>query len=459
MGINILIDRAKNLSFILAPIAAGVTGLLVHILPFVLYGAHPLGYDTGFYRRYLIQPFVGFPNSAVPGLGDDALVPRIIFDILRFFHLPVDWILYGSYLACFAILPVLAFFLLKKSLGVRGALIGALLLALSPVSYTAFWYMLWKNAWALCLMLGAFIALQNRALWWVIALEIGIAFSHKTTAILYLAILAILFIIHKEQRKEYALHALITGLAFLAVNITLPGEIIRSAPAAVFIGWADFLTMSASFLILAVTGMFLWKKSPPSKTIFAFACASIAFPVLQLPFYERVFVFTDVALVLLSAFGVEFLLRKINIREWKMPMILYICALCAITGLLFGNLENQVKTLKPLVSEAGISQIETIGSQVPDNAILLTTTDEAPWFEGFTQNHIAAPGMLQDRHNYEAWSAFWDSTSTPQRIEFLNSFPAPLYISTLGDFTDLVGAPISCLKTVAPSLLRNDCAK
>ena len=457
MGINNVSMAQRTLSEMAIAFLAAALSIAVHTLPFLIYGAHPLGYDTGFYRRYLIQPFSGLPNSAVPGLGDDALIPRLIFDALRFLHLPTDAILYGSYLFCFALIPVLGFFLLRTYLGKRGAFIGACLLAFSPVLYAAFWFMLWKNAFALVLLLGAFIALERRALWWVILLEIGIALSHKTTAIIYLATLAVLFLIQKENRKDICTHLLITGLAFLTVNISLPGEIARVTPSAVFLGWSEFVTLSVAFMPAAILGLFFWKTSPLPKTLVAFACVSILFPLLRLPFYERVFVFTDVALALLSAFGIKFLITKIQQEGWRLRASLYALALFAFAGFFLGNLENQIKTLQPLVSGSGIRQIENIGTQVPENALLLTTTDEAPWFEGFTQNHIAAPGMLQDRHNLEAWTAFWNSTSTPARIEFLNSFPQPLYISTFGDFTDLIGTSIPCLKEIAPSLLKNEC--
>src|SRR4051812_33110018 len=90
--------------------------LSVHLLPFYLWGPHPFGYDTGFYRRYLIEPFVSFPNAPVPGLGNDALVPRILFDALRFLHLPPDAILYGSYIFLFSLIPILVFLWVRPQL-------------------------------------------------------------------------------------------------------------------------------------------------------------------------------------------------------------------------------------------------------------------------------------------------------------------------------------------------------
>ena len=34
--------------------------LVLSVIPFLANGPHPLGYDTGFYRRYLINPVEGW---------------------------------------------------------------------------------------------------------------------------------------------------------------------------------------------------------------------------------------------------------------------------------------------------------------------------------------------------------------------------------------------------------------
>jgi hypothetical protein len=146
----------KNINLL----AIAFFSLCVHLIPFV-YSRNPLGYDTGFYRRYLIQPFLPFPNSPVPGLGNDALVPRIIFDTLRSSGLPTDIILYGSLIVIFACIPVVFYFLISESSNRRAALMGTLMIALSPVQYYAYWFMLWKNAWAILVLVVIFLLIKR----------------------------------------------------------------------------------------------------------------------------------------------------------------------------------------------------------------------------------------------------------------------------------------------------------
>src|SRR3989344_4962452 len=174
---------------LLALVSLTALAVAIHLVPFADGVRHPFGYDTGFYRRYLIQPLVSFPNTPVPGLGTDALVPRLLLDSLRVLPLAPDVILYGSYITFFVILPILVFLLLRQRAGIRAAYLSALFLILSPVQYQAYWFMFWKNAWALCPLFIAFICIERR--WWLAlyAADIAIAFSHKTTAILYIATL------------------------------------------------------------------------------------------------------------------------------------------------------------------------------------------------------------------------------------------------------------------------------
>lgn len=441
------------------PLALSLVSLAVHFIPFI-YSANPLGYDTGFYRRYLIQPFVSFPNPQVPGLGTDALLPRLILDTLRFVHVPTDLVLYGSYIAFLALLPVLLYYWLLPHVGKRAALIGGLLLALSPIGYTAFWYMLYKNAFALCLMLLAFIAYERRAFWPHIALDIAIAVSHKTSAIIYLITLGVLMILDRSRWKEVIVHGVLTGacMAILFLNLFTSTKALGSGAVAVFIEWGDYITYSIPLIIASLGTMIHRKNIKIPRTLLALTVASFAFPVFSLPFYQRIFVFTDVALIALAAYGIDYFISKISFGQEKAWVPYgYFVVVCLIIGLHLGNLKSQMSALRPLETDSNLQQISAIGALVPDNAILLTTNNEAPWYEGWTEAHIAAPGMLRDTHNFSAWVTLWSSTSTPEQTAFLNTFPKPLYISTLGNFAELIGIPPKCVTKVAANLLRNDC--
>jgi len=79
--------------------------LLVHLFPFLYFKQWPvLGFDTGFYRRYLIEPFTSLPHAAVPGLDHTVILPRVFLDLIRLTGLPIDVVLYGGYVLASALL-------------------------------------------------------------------------------------------------------------------------------------------------------------------------------------------------------------------------------------------------------------------------------------------------------------------------------------------------------------------
>lgn len=441
-------------------VAAGVAGLLsvlVHLVPFLLYGPNPLGYDTGFYRRYLIEPLSSFPNTPVPGLGGEALVPRVVLDALRVLHIPTDLLLYGSYIVVFALVPTLFYFVLKPTLGARGAVVGAVLLALSPVQYTAYWYMLLKNAWGLVFLLLALIAWKKKSFWLLLGLDFLLALSHKTTALVYVATLSVLGLIYPKRLVESALHGVLVLVCLAAVALPALQTATHDAPVAMFLGWGEYISLSLPFFIAILFGIRGVRRSKIPNTLFALLIVGAAFPVLQLPFFERVFIFSDIGVCALAAIALEYVIARATVRPRTNSTYWHMAALCIVGGAVLGTLWNQIQTQKPLVSVQEIGRIEEIARVLPPDATMLTTTDEAPWFEGWTTAHIAAPGMLRDIHNFDEWVAYWESTSTPYKISFLSEYPQPLYISTGQDYQDLASS--TCMTRLLPTLLRDDCAQ
>ncbi|MFA5876743.1 MAG: hypothetical protein WC880_00050 [Candidatus Paceibacterota bacterium] len=437
----------------------GLASLALHTIPFFLFGRHPLGYDTGFYRRYLIEPITSFPNAPVPGLGDDAFIVRVFLDILRFLHLPTDLILYGSYLVFWALVPVLLFFFLKPYLQKHGAFIAGLLLVGSSVAYNGYWYFLLKNALALDFMLLAFIAIERRWFTTWLLLDIAIVLTHKTSAIIYILTLIALFIFSRGRRKEYALHIIVAGALFALINAPTVHELSVALPSAVFLDWQTYLWLSLPFILaIAVAGKVFLKYKIPS-TLLALAGVSLLFPLFRLPFYERVFIFLDITLAGLAGYGIHTTLSSVksawSTKQVFMPFIF----LALFVGLFLGNLWNQVMSTPPLISNEQILRIEEIAKVIPTEATILTTSDEAPWFEGWTNAHIAAPGMLNDNHNLEAWTRLWTGTSTEEQIEFLDDFQKPLYISTFYAIEDIIGKTPECVHEVSEHLWFVACEK
>ncbi|MEK9195542.1 MAG: hypothetical protein AAB975_04140 [Patescibacteria group bacterium] len=398
--------------------------MIIHLIPFILYGNHPLGYDTGFYRRYVIQPILSFPNTPVPGLGKDALGLRMLLDVLRFIPLPSDVILYGSYIFIFAVQIIALFFLAKHYWGARIGCIAAVLFTLSPIQYTAFWYMLFKNAFALPLMLFTFLLIEKQSRWAIMTGTL-VMISHHTTSIIFLTSLVLCATFSKEKQKV-ALQIFIAALpVFLYLHISSIYDYL-AFPVAIFMPTREYITLSLPLFGLALYGIKSMIVDKKSTVFVSFAAVSVVFPLLSLPFYERMFIFTDIAIVMAAAIGLQNTYKKIKKTKEKTTRYGLIIFICVLVGWIALTTYNQIHNLRPLISPEQLHALENIPSHVPADAAILTSTVLAPWVGGWSQHYIIAPGMHHDAHSLHDWVSFWNG-SRDYKISFLNNFPRPLY--------------------------------
>ncbi|MEK7560403.1 MAG: DUF2079 domain-containing protein [Patescibacteria group bacterium] len=417
--------RENNKTYAGALVFLIAASILIHIAPFVLYEAHPLGYDTGFYRRYIVQQPDLFLNASVPGLGADAFVPRVFLDILRLTHLPPDLLLYGAYIALFTTQAIALFLLIKKRWGAKTALWAALLLIVSPIQYTAYWFVLFKNAFALPLMLLAFFALEKGSRW-AILLGVLLAFSHHTTSIIFLAAILIYAVLRRERRRLALLTAAVAIPAFLYLHYPAIPDYVN-APVAVFVQWKEYLLLSLPLFILASFGIKDAVRNASRSTVAAFFIVSAAFPLLGLPFYQRIFIFTDIALIIPAAVGLVKIAEALKSRD-RSP-IKIAAALIAILSLAWfaANTESRIYHLRPLVSTKEIEELKYMASNIPADNAILTSTPLAPWVHGWTRVRVIAPGLLGDTHSAQEWISFTHGPAGA-KIDFLKNFPRPLYI-------------------------------
>jgi len=434
-----------------------VLSILIHLIPFALNGSHPLGYDTGFYRRYVIQPFVSFPNSPVPGLGKDALGPRLLIDTIRLLHVPPDIILYGTYILLFAVQVWALFFLTTYYWGIPTGLAATLLFVLSVIQYTAYWFMLFKNAFATAIMLITFLLMEKKSRWTVIG-GMLIAASHHTTAIIFLLTLIVYFIINRQERKRTLLIFMGTLAVFLFFHIFAYQTYIRS-PVAMFVEWREYVFLSFPLLVLALFGV-KYVVSQRKSVFTAFVIIAIMFPLFSLPFYQRVFIFTDIAIIMIGALGLASLIKEavglVNHFK-KTARIVSLCIMTVITVLLLTNLSGRINALRPLVSKEILKKLGSITRHVQPNGAIMTSTTLAPWVHGWSQNKIIAPGLLHDTRDIQQWISFWNG-SRENKINFLKNFPRPLYFFLSPPEKEKFMAHIEeCVRQASPFLFQYTC--
>lgn len=454
-------DRDQIRGFCKRPATVAVSlaalSIIVHLLPFLAFGPHPLGYDTGFYRRYLIKPIASFPNGPVPGLGDDALIPRAVLDFLRVTGLPTDVILYGSYLAVLAASAMLLFLLMRRQWGSSAAALAGLIFVLAPIQYVAFWFMLWKNAFATLLLFATFLLLERRSAW-VIVPATAIAASHETSTVILLLTLGVYAVINPQRWRTAALAFVPSAAAFLFLHRDLGTQIARP-PVAVFLGSSDFLMLVLPLLPFALVGLWQAVRRHPESPLLALAITAGSFTAFQLPFHERVSIFLDIAVATFAAIGIVALARSsVATRHVRLRTALLFAVVVAFSWNA-GDLVRVVQTHRPLIAPLLLAEISSIESATPSDAAILTSTDLAPWAHGWNRRRVIAPGMLGDHHNLEAWTAQWQETDAAVKTAFFTKYPQPLYFFIAPAERDAFLSKAPCIIRLSEYLSEFRCAR
>ncbi len=432
--------------------------LILCLLPFMLNGPHPLGYDTGFYRRYLINPSVSIPNTAVPGLDHTIIAPRIFLDIIQLFGLNPDITLYGSYIFITIILAVTFYFFVKEYTNKNVAIIATFLLVISPIQYLAYWFMFYKNFFSLILFFLCLIFLRRKNFIPSLIFALLIPLSHQTTTIIFLGILGVYIFITLIKDRKFLIPELIILALTLFVYLYLHPHVqqkIDAPPVGIFIEKMNFLFMTLPLILLTLAGLpkfFTILKQ--NSLLVAFGFVGIIFPLFSLPYYQRIFLFTNYWLILGAAVGIYSLMSYITNKKrfYKWVSIGLTATLIFHTVLLI----KQVNELKPLITPEVVEEITKMTERVPAGSSILTAPRLTPWVQGWTTAKVYAPGILKDSHPSQEWQQYWSGASK-EKIDFLSTFPEPLYIFVDESQKDLYIPKSSCVKKISEMLYLKDC--
>ncbi len=439
--------------------------LAIRFLPFFYYGNHPLGYDTGFYRHYLIAD----PNSdqSLDLFGKSAIAMKLFLKILKLTQLPPDVLLYGGYLLSIALVGLALYIFTKRNFGLSAGLFSLFLFAISPIEYTTYWFMLWKNALGTALLLTTFYLIEKRS-WWALLSALIIFGTQTTTSVILSLTLFLHFILFELQnsiktafifnssprigevrtgrdlvsttpspscskrgikirKRDIYLFFIFIGSGFVFIITQWPIHLNHFLNAeAIFLNTGEFLRLNAFLFPLALIGLLFNYQEIRKSILLPFALIALSFPIFTLPFYQRILPFVDLVILIFAGIGIKTLIQYAagQSRFYKIFIFTLIGWLVLAT---FIQTTAQIKNLRPLVSKEAIKQLELLNVILPKNANILTSTDLAPWVYGWSTYKIFAPGLLNNLYNEPAWQKFWSTAGKEKRVEFLSVYPKPLY--------------------------------
>jgi hypothetical protein len=386
--------------------------VFVHSFPFLFFKQWTaLGFDTGFYRRYLIEPFTSIPHAAVPGVDHTVIIPRLLLDMLRFTGLPTDVVLYGGYMLAAALMLGGVFFLVRAWSNTDAALLAVFLILFSPVYYHGYWSFLFKNVLALALFFWLLYALQTKRVALAFFFAFLIPITHQSTTIfvgMYFFSAALYgYFTKRSWHIPLGLWAVTLAL-YLLYHPTVAAKL-AAPPTAIFMTPESFLWLAAPLLfLLFVVGRQCIAVLKECYQVSIPLCIVAVFTLGTLPYAER-FLYTSIFFIgaLASAS-----LERAALPRTALTMYLFVYAA-------FGAYA--------MAHEAEVSSQLAMLSFVPGEAGILTPNYLAPWVHGYAVATVYAPGVFKDAATPAEWEFYWSHQSREYDRDFLNSYGSALY--------------------------------
>ena len=285
----------------------GCVALVIKLIPLLRFGPFAFGYDSGFYRRYLIEPFTSFPNTPVPGLDHTVFTPRIVLDIVRFVIRQPDMALYGTYFVFSLIGIVCVWYFANHYLSKKMSIYAVSLYILSGVQFAAYGNFFFKETIALPLFLFTLLFLEKKWYGWATVLGVIVVLTQQTTSIMLICIAGLGFILKVIIDRTVSIKYIFSGTVILAAYLLLHPHVaqkIASPPVGIFVTQPEYLLWSAPLILLALVGIRRFYTLAKQKPLlFAALLVPAAFAAFHLPFYNRIYVFLDLFLIIPAAFN------------------------------------------------------------------------------------------------------------------------------------------------------------
>lgn len=395
--------------------------ILIRVLPLLKAPFASFGYDYGFYLyaashaaklswNDFLTAFWGGFNS-------------ILFYLGHWLHLPPVILLHELYFILAVIFGISCYAYLKNK-NPQAAIFACLLAAFSLVQSEAYLMFLWKNVVALPFLVLSFKFLEEKKYRSLALCTGAILLTHRTTAIVYLISVGIyIFFLQIKQKKwRIIIGELLMAAAaviawtqfyhFIAENLLYnKNAFVREG---LFLNSYNIIALWWPMLLLAVPGAVLFIKHKQKHLLPIFTAVTLLWIILQLPFYRRMLIYLDVAVILYAAYFLGSINYKPLARKLALAIVLIFLGFQA-ASFIFSH--------EVLITPAEINEIKNFNQ--PAGFVLAPSANDAAALLGFLRNQrLGSAGLFEDPHTYQEWRDFWQGKN---REQFLAAYPRPLY--------------------------------
>lgn len=404
--------------------------ILLRLLPYFFWLV-PTGYDAGIYL-YLFKIFPQIPEWQKIGFS-----PGLFWLswLLTKLGLTPESLLIPLQITAEVFLFGCLYFVVKKLIDRKTALLAVFLLTVSAVQFRAFWYFYVKNVFALGLMLLALYFLSQKKLVKALVFSLLTAIFHLPTFLMLFLIMVL------SNLKTAGLAILLGGLAYLT-NFQLgikpflqPLLTISKGSSGSFYSLTISWLLTLLYLPLAIYGL---KNKSKLKPFLIGLIVCLVWVVMRLFFFNRFFITLNIFLIFWAAIGLKQLMDKYK-QHWDLFQFYFAACIIFIVAFIF-------KTGQPLINRQLLNEVKSFKAE--ENASLLSTGKaDAAWLLGWTEYPVIAWGYGgEDKYwDRQQWQRIFDPVGVEEKVKLFKLLPQPVYVflneTNLNFLTDLQQPP------------------
>lgn len=404
--------------------------ILLRLLPY-LFWLVPTGYDAGIYL-FLFKVFPQIPEWQKLGFS-----PGLFWLswLLTKLGLTPESLLVPLQITAEVFLFGCLYWVVKKLIDKKTALLAVFLLTISAVQFRAFWYFYVKNVLALGLMILALYFLSQKKPVKTLVFSFLTAIFHLPTFLMLFLIMVL------SNLKTAGLAILLGGLAYLT-NFQLgikpflqPLLTISKGSSGSFYSLTISWLLTLLYLPLAIYGL---KNKSKLKPFLIGLIVCLVWVVMRLFFFNRFFITLNIFLIFWAAIGLKQLMDKYK-QHWDLFQFYFAACIIFIVAFIF-------KTGQPLINRQLLNEVKSFKAE--ENASLLSTGKaDAAWLLGWTEYPVIAWGYGgEDKYwDRQQWQRIFDPVGVEEKVKLFKLLPQPVYVflneTNLNFLTDLQQPP------------------
>jgi hypothetical protein len=376
----------QNSKNILLWFSLAVAGMIcIKLIPHFMYPLWTYGYDSGFYAYALKNASVFQLLSSVPGIVSGFTTPALLLVKWLPFSVNVN-LLILIVLAETGFAISLFYFLKNKSLLL--VYFAILFFSFSQIQTQVELFFLLKTLVALPFFILGIKFFEEKKWWLFILISLIIIWFHRTTAIVFLlsifGSLAVNLAYSKKWKNlifgVFSLSTLVfvALMAFKEQFLSIFNHASQDVVNGIFFQGHSLTLAIWLTLPLSIFGGYLAIKEKKLPTIISLFIVTGLWFIFKLPFYQRILIYFDLALIILSAQAIAIYLKN---KTTTTKLLVTLSLVCLLS---FGLIKF-LNTSTPLIDADSLNAISSFSFPESNGFIFSVDANDAPWFRKVTK--------------------------------------------------------------------------